>query len=570
MGHLKRMLSLYKEMKAEAFVELFIPCDTIPVKLQEIIENYADPDTVFYGALPEKRRWDFIVVDKKETEHEEWVLLLKRGILLGLDEGGSRRSSFHFLIDTLPVPPGFSGANMSDPLFLDLPELQHRKIHSKSDTGTVQLRLLISFGGEDPGNLTEKLAWHLIRSGLSLPGNITIVEGPFFSPRNYPDHIEILKAPQSLKDILYRYDIVFTSFGITAYEAAAAGVYVILFNPTKYHRKLSRQAGFLEIGVNRILKRRLRDFMRNPDKIPIPFSLLQHDSPVPTLSAFILSLEIPERVHCPVCGDFQFKAKERFVSKTFFTCSTCGIDFLINFSSGRDSYRKEYFFSEYEKQYGKSYLDDFDNIRRIAVSRLKTIFRIEQVRKLLDVGCAYGPFLKEAVKLGIESSGIEIVREAADYVIRNLHIPVICGSFEQVGIGEKYDVVTMWYVIEHFMDLQHVLIKVNRILITGGIFAFSTPNSSGITGRNSRKRFFEQSPEDHFTVWNPASAKRILSMFGFKVVKIRITGHHPERFPGVLKGTAGIKRKIVFLFSRIFKLGDTFEVYAVKKKEYSL
>jgi hypothetical protein len=59
---------------------------------------------------------------------------------------------------------------------------------------------------------------------------------------------------------------------------------------------------------------------------------------------------------------------------------------------------------------------------------------------------------------------------------------------------------------------------------------------------------------------------KALALAGFKVKKIVISGHHPERFPilgrfarnkesplyGVLLGT-----------SKIFALGDTFEVYAI-------
>ncbi|MDR2589144.1 MAG: acylneuraminate cytidylyltransferase, partial [Spirochaetales bacterium] len=97
----------------------------------------------------------------------------------------------------------------------------------------------------------------------------------------------------------------------------------------------------------------------------------------------------------------------------------------------------------------------------------------------------------------------------------------------------------------------------------GGFLAFSTPNSRGVSGIFSKESFYRASPKDHYTLWNPRAAAGALGRFGFRVRKIRITGHHPERFPPPLKSFLG--RRLCGLLSRVFGLGDTFEVYAEKK-----
>jgi hypothetical protein len=101
-------------------------------------------------------------------------------------------------------------------------------------------------------------------------------------------------------------------------------------------------------------------------------------------------------------------------------------------------------------------------------------------------------------------------------------------------------------------------------LNTGGVLAFSTPNSSGISGRLSLKKFLEKSPADHWTVWDARRVKKILRRFGFAVKKITVTGHHPERFPLCSGLQSGLAYSIVLFLSRLFRLGDTFEVYAEK------
>ena len=126
---------------------------------------------------------------------------------------------------------------------------------------------------------------------------------------------------------------------------------------------------------------------------------------------------------------------------------------------------------------------------------------------------------------------------------------------------------TLWYVIEHFPDLGSVLAKASALLPQGGVLAFSTPNGRGISARLDLRQFLLHSPGDHFVILSPRSLRRVLAPFGFSLQRVRITGHHPERFPGVL-GQAAEKwtgaARVLRAVSVLLRLGDTFEAYAVK------
>jgi SAM-dependent methyltransferase len=146
-------------------------------------------------------------------------------------------------------------------------------------------------------------------------------------------------------------------------------------------------------------------------------------------------------------------------------------------------------------------------------------------------------------------------------------------SFYPGSLGIKeFDVITMWFVIEHLKELPQLLIKINSILSQGGVFAFSTPNYNGISRLRNRSNFMESNPLDHYTIWSPLSARRLLKKYGFRIKAVKCPTIHPERFfpadvykrlPSPVKA---LIRRLVTAAGKLLLLGDTFEVYAVKKK----
>jgi len=100
----------------------------------------------------------------------------------------------------------------------------------------------------------------------------------------------------------------------------------------------------------------------------------------------------------------------------------------------------------------------------------------ENVRSLLDIGCARGNFgASVKKKLGCRVVGIEMNAYEAEYARKNLD-EFIAGDILSAEISETFDCITCLDVIEHFVSPDLLLQKVRQLLNDGGHLLLSVPN----------------------------------------------------------------------------------------------
>ena len=528
-----------------------------------------------------RRDWAFVVFDRFSTPRREIERFSGVTPVIGIDEGGAERQRFDFLLDLLPTLPSLAPPNMLRPDLICLPAK-----HGKEKTGggfSAPLKILVSFGGEDAAGLGTPAAQACAVPGLA---EVTLAGGALSGETASGESFTRAPFIKNLRDSLVKYDLVITHFGLSAFEALYSGVPVLLVSPDRLHENLARAASLFSAGRGKKAAARLGRLIFSDGRLNETFlgELSERcesaarrykldESQRQTLASYINSLEPKVQPACPLCGQAGRIAAARFDDRTYRRCPRCGVLYMSRAVPADIHYTEEYFFENYKKQYGKTYLEDFPNLTAMARRRLAVIKRLQGKGgggSLLDIGCAYGAFLLSARGEGFtDCAGIDISAAAIDYVRGKLQINAAQGFFPEVELPRgprRFDVVTLWYVIEHFENVKTVLEKIHAMLNEGGALAFSTPNSSGISGRLSRKRFLEKSPADHWTVWSASRVKKVLRRFGFVVKKVVVTGHHPERFPfcSHLSVKRGLAYNAVLFLSRLLRLGDTFEVYAAK------
>ncbi len=158
--------------------------------------------------------------------------------------------------------------------------------------------------------------------------------------------------------------------------------------------------------------------------------------------------------------------------------------------------------SEYAaKTYGK-YLNRLDLIRN---------------RRILDIGCGDGTFLKKATSLGAESVlGIEPSHGALESAgeVRNLirTIPV-----EQCDYQFEFDLVTCFQTLEHLVDPKTVLSKMCSAAISGGYVAVVCHNRLSLVNRlmGRRSPIFDI---EHLQMFSVEGLEKIFQSTNLKVV----------------------------------------------------
>ena len=570
-GHLHRCLSVALSSK-NFFV--YIPQNKTLEETDSIIKDYISKglsEWQIISQLPDETYKPVIVTDSFKLTKEESQQFYKSKSLIQLDEGGKFISEADYLLDIIPSLNFARKVNKTDCNFMQKP------LHVKSNKPDLSKisKILVCLGGEDPAGLCVPCCNSLVK--IFPDAKITAISN---NKTQKIQNVDFVSPVKDLKEKLFEYDLVFTHYGLTAYEASFAGCAVILLPTTKLHLKLAQKYDFAYVSDSKISEESIKNALKSENLIKNHFDCEKQDE---NLCEFLKKLSRGKKLSCPVCNisrGNQKKADEiisRNENRTYRRCQNCSMVYMSWTAEDDKKYEKSYFFDDYKKQYGKTYQEDFENIKNQGFRRIceiKSILKTSDKKTLLDIGCAYGPFLSAASDSGFKAFGTDISEDAVNYVKENLKIPACCSAFPDVNFQNEFsknqfDIVTMWYVIEHFKNLEKVLKKVSEITVKGGIFAFSTPSGQGISALSNPSHFYKISPSDHYTVWEPSKANKILKKFGFKVVKTVSTGHHPERFPEVqsqnIQKDSAEWEKIEKL-SRKKNLGDTCEIYCKKIK----
>jgi 2-polyprenyl-3-methyl-5-hydroxy-6-metoxy-1,4-benzoquinol methylase len=145
-------------------------------------------------------------------------------------------------------------------------------------------------------------------------------------------------------------------------------------------------------------------------------------------------------------------------------------------------------------------------------------------RSLLDVGAYCGYFVDVAGEHGFAAEGLELSAWAAGEGRRlglKMHSQTLS---DRATSGARYDVVTMWDVVEHLADPRTELEHVHRLLTPGGRLHLSTIDAGSLAARVLGRRW-PWLMEMHLYYFDRRTLTKLLEQAGFRVVGIRAYTH---------------------------------------------
>jgi len=183
------------------------------------------------------------------------------------------------------------------------------------------------------------------------------------------------------------------------------------------------------------------------------------------------------------------------------------------------------------------------------------------VGTLLDIGAGTGDFLNSAKKYGWEINGVE-PNEGARKLAHQKGVDL--KSSIDVVKGKKYDVITLWHVLEHLPNLEDTINKIEELLKPGGTLIIAVPNFKSYDAKYYKSFWAAFDVPRHLWHFSRKSMEKIFSK------KIRLTHIKPMIFDSFYVSLLSEKNKTGKQnLVKAFFTGLRSNINAWKTKEYS-
>lgn len=177
-------------------------------------------------------------------------------------------------------------------------------------------------------------------------------------------------------------------------------------------------------------------------------------------------------------------------------------------------YKSEKYISHTDSQ--RSFFDKVYQLvkRHMLQRKLKWIEKkIPAKGRLLDIGAGTGDFLLEAKKRGWKVKGIEPNESARILALeKGLNLSPNSEDFR----SNKFDVITLWHVLEHVPDLKAQIIELEHLLKKGGLLIIAVPNYKSYDAQYYKEFWAAYDVPRHLWHFSRNSFKHLISGTGFK------------------------------------------------------
>lgn len=230
---------------------------------------------------------------------------------------------------------------------------------------------------------------------------------------------------------------------------------------------------------------------------------------------------------CPICQGTSF---EKYLDCKDFTvtgetfhlkkCTSCNFVFtnpIPDEASIGKYYQSENYISH--SNTSKGIINKlYHLVRTITIKqKLKLVTTLNKRKgSLLDIGCGTGYFLKECKTAGWKIAGTEPDDQTRQAAITNTGIQIDSSIFSLSG---KYDIITMWHVLEHIHRLNENIDHIKNLLNKDGKLVIALPNCNSYDAKHYKEYWAAFDVPRHLYHFNENSINILMEKHGYKLIK---------------------------------------------------
>ncbi|MFK5925201.1 MAG: class I SAM-dependent methyltransferase [Desulfuromusa sp.] len=250
---------------------------------------------------------------------------------------------------------------------------------------------------------------------------------------------------------------------------------------------------------------------------------------------------------CKLCGEMTAEPTYNLTGSTIYVCQNCNFHFLNRLDCNSKDFDNTIQLNNKHRNYIESRIEENSTPH---LKRLKFVQQHTDLSncKALDIGAGLGQFQLLLQTHGAEARGIEpsaIRREYAQEKFGiNLHSELVDNDYWQREYSRRFDLITLWDVIEHVNFPRETLQSAIKLLKPEGVLFLDTPSRDVLSYKLSQQlyrlssgktslflpSFYSSAPFGHKQIFTLTQLSRLFQDLGLEIIyNAKSYRNNPER-----------------------------------------
>ncbi|MDC6365162.1 MULTISPECIES: class I SAM-dependent methyltransferase [Flavobacteriaceae] len=144
--------------------------------------------------------------------------------------------------------------------------------------------------------------------------------------------------------------------------------------------------------------------------------------------------------------------------------------------------------------------------------------QLDTPKSLLDIGAGTGDFLLHAKRKGLQIKGVEPNKKARELALnKGIELESDIDSLSNA----KYDVITLWHVLEHLPNLEGQIEKMVSLLQPNGVLIVAVPNFKSFDAKHYGTYWAGYDVPRHLWHFSKTSISKLFGKHNMEVTSIR-------------------------------------------------